>query len=613
MPASAKHAKKQKALAAWEPLPGFSEVAPNIWLPDGYDPNPYERPSPEIDTTTKGAVEYLKCQNSLAYFVTTHCWTLHVDDPLTGVPTYRKFPAYPYIVEALTYAQKVENFHIEKSRQLLFSWLWMAVFLWDILFHEKWGDVAFSTVESLVDDGGEQSTPDSLFGKVKTMWQGLPPYLRATLNFRHLLIQCPGTGSYIRGRAATPKGGRGPAYKRGLMDEAAHMERGQQLYHGLRASVKSGLIMNSSPLGKGNVFAQIRFKEGSTFRKLSYHWSRHPEHAVGLYCECGWQCPQADTLEAVRASVVPPHVKFHNHLCEPDKFGNRPAERRKMRSPWYDIATADYTPEQIASEYDISYEKSQRGRVYDTFDSARLTVDYQDRIGPRLIGETSAQYRERYLRTVLVKGRVTVVGMDFGVSDPVSLCLGQVVSDETMTIEWLDEEEHSGWSWALLHTFLTTFWKPIVRDVTGLDIVYYGDPSGKARDSSLESWIKNLSNATPSIQVIHKPGTGTVLEWLDFIRERMRHGEFRVSLYCVQMIDAFGQYHFPLDSDGVPIAGEHLPEHDQWSHKMDAMRYVYKFRYANRLRNVRLQAPSASDVLSPGARDVPPTKQPFAF
>ena len=79
--------KRNTGVAVWEPLPGFDEVAPNVWLPDGYDPNPYERPSPIIETTNQAAVEYLKCQQSLPYFVTTHCWTLHVDDPLLGHET----------------------------------------------------------------------------------------------------------------------------------------------------------------------------------------------------------------------------------------------------------------------------------------------------------------------------------------------------------------------------------------------------------------------------------------------------------------------------------------------------------------------------------------------
>jgi hypothetical protein len=582
-------------------LPGFFEAAPNVWVPDGYEPTPYEIQTPIVTTRAEAVAEYLRCQRSLPHFVTRHCWTLHVDDPTTGVPTYRKFPAYPYVLETLAAAQRVDNFHVEKSRQLLMSWMWMAVFLWDILFHEKWGNVAFSTIENLVDDGGESSTPDSLFGKVRTMHTGLAPYLKHDLTFRHMIIQCPSNNSYIRGRAASPKGGRGPAYKRGLMDEAAHMERGAQLYHGLRASVKFGLIMNSSPLGKGNIFATIRFKKNSTFRRISLHWSRHPEHVVGMYCTCGWTCAEAETLEKVQASVIPPHVLFAQHVCLPKADGTSPAHNRNMRSPWYDIATADYTPEQIASEYDISYEKSQRGRVYDVFDMTRHVFEYQDAVGPQRVGETAGQYRERYLRSRLKPGAQVVIGLDWGVSDPTSMALGQVIDDESMEIEWLDEEEATDQGWSYYHTFLTTFWVPIVKHATGLDPMFYGDPSGKARDSSLTSWISNLAVADPPVTVIHHPaGIGSVLEWLEFIRDRMRRGQFAVSMWCTKLIDSFGQYHFPLDKDGNPVPGEHLPVHDQWCHRMDAVRYVYTFRYYNRLANPSGGGVRASEMFAEG-------------
>ena len=597
----ARRTAAQAVATGWEPLPGFLEVAPNVWYPDDYERSPFELPSPVVETQAQAAVEYVKCHRSLPYFATTHCWTLHVDDRDTGIPTYRKVPNFSYVREFLGLAQNVENFHIEKSRQLLFSWMWMVVFLWDILFHDKWGNVAFSTIENLVDDGGEQSTPDSLFGKVRTIWTGLPPYLRADITFRHMLIQCPSTGSYIRGRAATPKGGRGPAYKRGLMDEAAHMERGTQLYHGLRASVKKGLILNSTPLGKGNIFAQIRFKAGSTFRRLTYHWSRHPELARGMYCECGWHMDDASALE--------PHEQFAVHDCIPDENGERPAYRRKVRSPWYDTATADFTPEQIASEYDLSYEKSQRGRVYEVFDSTRHVWDYQTLIPPRGVGLSSAKYREQYLRAVLKPGLPTVIGMDFGVGDPTSVVLGQELDPTSMHIDWLDSEEWTDKSWSFLHTFLTTFWAPIIREVTGSHPIFYGDPAGKARNAELTSWITNLADAEPKVIVIHSArketgpgGTGTVIEWLDFIRERMRRGDFSVSLWCSAMIDARGQYHFPLDGDGNPVPGEHLPVHDQWCHRMDAMRYVYKYRYAPRLRHLE-PSTTAKRIIRSGSSD----------
>lgn len=37
---------KRSVAVVWQPLLGFSEVAPNVWLPDGYDPSAATRPRP---------------------------------------------------------------------------------------------------------------------------------------------------------------------------------------------------------------------------------------------------------------------------------------------------------------------------------------------------------------------------------------------------------------------------------------------------------------------------------------------------------------------------------------------------------------------------------------
>jgi hypothetical protein len=45
------------------------------------------------------------------------------------------------------------------------------------------------------------------------------------------------------------------------------------------------------------------------------------------------------------------------------------------------------------------------------------------------------------------------------------------------------------------------------------------------------------------------------------------------------------------------VPGQFEPVHDQWSHRMDAMRYVYMFRFYARLKNVHGAAPTASEVM----------------
>ena len=562
----------------WQPPSSFHEVKPGLWLPQGYVPTEWELASPTAVTKEQSAAEFVRCRDSLAYFVFHHIWTLHVDDP-TGSPAFRKFPVYPYLVGFFGEVQTLRDYHVEKSRQLMMSWSWMAVFLWDILFHENWGNLAMSRRQDLVDDGGETSSPDSLFGKVRLMWECLPVYLQLPFHFRYMRIACPANDSYMKGEASTASAGRGPAYKRALVDETAHVAKADTIFRGLRHAVKKGLILNSTPLGKGNLFSRIRFNQQSSFRKFRFHWTEHPDLAKGLYCVCGWRSDVGDPL--------PVNNQYSEHRClkEFDTDG-RPIHPRPL-SPWFDRYTSDMTDEQIASELELSCERSARGRVYESWDQSLHTIDHETLVGIMRRNETPLEYRKRYLAAALDPTLITVCGWDFGVNDPASMVLGQVVDEELMTVRWIDEHEENNKSWDYYGDFVASLWEPVVKVVTGQNILHYGDPSGHNRSHDLTSWITNLANPEGHrIDITHMPKKGTMSEWIDFIRTRIRKGDFEVSLWNSHLIDALDQYHYPRDRDGNPLPGQHDPVHDEWSHVMDAMRYVYAFRWHNRLKTV---------------------------
>ncbi len=292
---------------------------------------------------------------------------------------------------------------------------------------------------------------------------------------------------------------------------------------------------------------------------------------------CGWASTAGDDQ--------PTEIEqFRAHPCT----ASQQKLPRRALSPWYDVATADYTPEQVASEFDLSYERSQRGRVYEVFDEARHVITL---IGDKPDNESPERYRERYLRRVLKPDLPVVCGWDFGVSDPTVIHLGQVYSEKRMKIRWLDTYTASGPSWRHYANFIEGLWARIVKSKCKTTIHHYGDPSGKGRDSDLSSWISNLRqfrarHHPEGIPITTGPKVGVKLEWLDFIQEIIRNDNFEVSLWCTEMIDALGQYHFPLDQEGTPVAGKPLPVHDEWSHPMDAVQYVYSFRWAHRLKRI---------------------------
>jgi hypothetical protein len=300
-----------------------------------------------------------------------------------------------------------------------------------------------------------------------------------------------------------------------------------------------------------------------------------------------------------------PPERFFAHECA-GKAGGKPPE---MRSPWYDRECQDLTPEGVASELDISYEKSRRGRVFAAFDVTRHVLDMQTFVGERGAKEHLDAYRRRYLRAVIQPRLPLIITWDFGVSDPTSLLLGQVLNEATMRIRWIDEYEKNDVSWEHFHAFVNGLWVPLARELTGLDALHYGDPAGKQRASDLMSWVTNLRAKEPSVIVIHGPKRGTELEWIDFLHNIIRKGEFEVVSWCAHLIDALNNYHWPVDTEGNPVPGKHMPVHDASSHALSSVRYAYEFRYADRLPDLDSRAVSAKAILRSEGK-LPPDEGP---
>jgi hypothetical protein len=573
----------------WRAPNGWREVAPHIFEPAGYQRKPWElAPPTDLSTTDAMSREYVKCKNSVLYFATRYCWTLHVDDPSGG--GYRRVPAFPYVREFLQWMQTPENTHVEKSRQMMLSWLMMVVFLHDILFQDHWSNLAISKKQKLVDDGGQNSTPNgSLFGKIRVMHERLPAFLFHKFEIVNLRITNLDRESTVKGEAGHSDAGRSGTFNRLLIDESGFVPNGESIFKAARQAAKRGLVLLSTPNGKANVHARIKFTPHTTFKKFSFWWPAHPDKARGLHCECGWNASETGNLLA----------QFNAHACTQ-------AKARRALSPWYEHECLDLRPDQIGSELDLSYETSVRGRVYDAFRSTltdvgghvvdhttlrqRLTHDHWSApLGEQRDDESLAEYQRRYLRHALDPQLPTFIAWDFGVSDPTACLLGQEISPDGPIVRWLDSYMNTNQGWKHFHEYIDGLWYAAWRDVGGIQpIVHYGDPYGKNRDSELKSWISNLASAEPPMIVKFKEKGvgGSLAEWLDFINGQYRQNHVQISNFDSLLIDATSQYHYPIDDEtGEPLPGKHDPVHDVWSHPCDAKRYLYKFRYGYKLHH----------------------------
>jgi hypothetical protein len=260
------------------------------------------------------------------------------DEPEGEVP----FEAFDYQIEfwaalleecgKLDRGERTDVIHDEKSRQVGITWAGGLFILWTMwLWRFSWRALVLSYNEDLVDDGGSKSTTDSLFGKVRFMWERLPDDLRPPLEFRLGRIWNTRTGATVVGKSTAPTskqsggGGRGGSYRYGFWDEAAFGAHSFQVYGGFLRAVRVACLW-STPNGKANIHGWLKFRAKGGVRYLRQHWTQHPIYGEGKELVNG-----------------------------------------KWTSPWYEAECQRMTAEDIARELDIGYEASVKGRAFPEF------------------------------------------------------------------------------------------------------------------------------------------------------------------------------------------------------------------------------------------------------
>lgn len=294
------------------------------------------------------------CAEVPHYFVTTYCRAENLHDEALGderpMPTVELIPDWPHVRAVLDALFPPRDVVIEKSRRMIVSWIMMSACLHDLLFQKNWPIMAMSRVQTDVDDGGENSTRKSLLGKVRFLWEVLPPFLKAPLEFKHLSIVNREANTGLVGYSSSNSPGRGGGFRRAILDEFPWVEHSEQVMASVGYACVKGKVLNGTPNGKANAFYRVRqsayraFPHGETAKRVgqfalySIHWSLHPHR------DDTWRQQMIDsnamTEEAVAQELDINYAKSVGRRVYP-KFN----EDTHVSSGTSAICACDYDPE----------------------------------------------------------------------------------------------------------------------------------------------------------------------------------------------------------------------------------------------------------------------------
>lgn len=170
----------------------------------------------------------------------------------------------------------------EKTRQMGFSWLSVALSCTMCIFHEGMVVGIGSRKQDYIDIIGD---PKSLIEKGRLFMQGLPPEFRAGWTLRnnapHMRLSFPDTGGIIAGEAGDNIG-RGATTSIYFVDEAAYLEHPVMAESSLSQTTNCRMDI-STPNGLGNSFAQKRF--GGKVDVFTFHWTDDPSKDETWYAK----------------------------------------------------------------------------------------------------------------------------------------------------------------------------------------------------------------------------------------------------------------------------------------------------------------------------------------
>lgn len=248
------------------------------------------------------------CKEDPVFFIENFGWTF---DPRRA-PFHFPFILYEYQKDSIRWiVQKIKTGGdglIEKSRDMGATWMFVWILYWFWRFDDAFNGLLGSYKEKLVDD----RTTDSLFGKLDYCIQNTPKWLiprrfKSKEHRQKLKLVNPENFNLLSGDTMNPDFSRGARKNVVFMDEGAAWDYFREAWESAGDSTPCRLTV-STPQGR-NAFAILR---ESGIDIMTLHWRLHP----------------------LKDEV------------------------------WYEYQKERRTDEEVAQELDISYQRSQTGRVY---------------------------------------------------------------------------------------------------------------------------------------------------------------------------------------------------------------------------------------------------------
>ena len=185
------------------------------------------------------------------FFIKNYVWTLDEHDMTNPA---KKFPVKPYLEATTEIWLRERLIVVEKSRQMMLSWLMVALHYWLAAYHSG---------QNVLVQSKKEDDSDLLIDRMWFIHQRVPEELRVPLDGgrkTYCSMIFSGTNSKIQGISQNPESARSQTTSAILSDETAFQDQAADAWRAVKASL--------GQTGKYTAISTPNFKE--FFYKLVY-------------------------------------------------------------------------------------------------------------------------------------------------------------------------------------------------------------------------------------------------------------------------------------------------------------------------------------------------------